>query len=453
MHRPILYPFQKAAMSAWAHSNCKGLLAMATGSGKTTVALRAISELIPESILVVVVVPSLELIAQWTRFVSSEFPDARVIECYSGSNWRERLSRIIDYFSEVRTGSIGRTIVVSTYHTARTQIFRSLFSPIGSRICLIADEAHHSGASESRHVLDIDARYRLGLSATPTREWDEEGSDAIDDYFGGTVFSYDIGEAIRDEILSPYEYFVHPVILNRSESEAFEEFSVRIASTLSEILRNHPSLRGIPLWGILGRLSASGKGRTLANLLYRRASIVKNAKGKLVALETLVEDQKNFGRCLVYCNDFTQTEDATRRIIRRGYTAMQYTSKLTREARVKALESLEHGACNFLVAIRCLDEGVDLPVCDSAIILASSKSKREFIQRRGRLLRRHPSKKLSSIHDMMVVPNLEIIRGAGEVELSILESELERAEVLAAHASNRDECKAALRDLRLSFIG
>lgn len=443
-----LRPFQRAAMEAWKNNDCKGILAMATASGKTIVALEGVSQFIPETALVLIIVPSLELVNQWRRVILQLFPAARIIECDSGvHDWNERLARLVDYLSCAQDPGLGRSFVTTTYQTASKELFRTVVSKLGKRVCLVADEVHHAGAPEFRKIFDMNAKYRLGLSATPTRDWDEEGSEATIDYFGKVVYVYDIGAAIKDGILSPYEYFVHPVPLEQSELETYNELSIRIASAISKILKEIPSLRGAPFWRIVSAATAGKKSR-LAPLLYSRAAIIKNAKGKMQMLESVIESDNSLGRCLVYCNDQIQTDNATRRTIKLGHTAMQYTSKMTREARTKALEALEHGVCNFLVAIRCLDEGVDLPVCDSAIILASSKSTREFVQRRGRLLRRHPSKQKSKIHDMIVVPTSRPGISLSEIELSFLEAELERAELLASNALNKDQSLSDLRDLR-----
>jgi superfamily II DNA or RNA helicase len=452
--RPLgLRPFQKAAVEAWANNQFRGLLAMATGSGKTIVALEGVLKYVPETVLVIIVVPSLELVSQWTKVIRGVFPTARTIECDSGiQNWTERLSRLVDYLSSISVTDVGRSIVTTTYQTASRDTFRRAIARLGNRVCLIADEVHHAGAPEFKHIFDINAKYRLGLSATPTRDWDEEGSDSTTDYFGHVVYVYDISSAIKDGVLSPYEYFVHPVPLEQSELEAYNALSKRIASAIARILKEMPSLRGAPIWKILRADSTSGRKSTLAPLLYRRAAIIKNAQGKLQALASVIESDDSLGRCLVYCNDQIQTDSATRRIIKLGRVAMQYTSKMTRDARTSALKALEVGICNFLVAIRCLDEGVDLPVCDSAIILASSKSTREFIQRRGRLLRRHPSKQKSRIHDLIVVPSTTAGVNLSELEIAFLEAEMERAETLASQAINRNQCLSQLNDLRFGLI-
>jgi len=449
--------FQEAAVESWKENDFSGILAMATGSGKTFTAIMGIEKYVLEDVLTIIAVPGKEIADQWEEEIHKELPDARVVHCHSwAAGWPDRLTNIVDYYKTATTKGIGRTFVISIYDTASTLRFLKILSELSpNRLCLVCDEVHHAGASETRRIFDINARYRLALSATPDRDWDEAGTQLIKDYFRSVVYTFDIGMAIRNGRLCPYEYFVYPVVLEPSELSDYREISAKISRFINILSKDMPEIANKSMYQIINALLSRGgdKASELQRLLFRRASILKRANSKLEKLREITRNSK-LGRCLVYCTDQLQVNDATRMLINDGHSALQYTSEMDSDERFKALESFRLGHSNFLVAIKCLDEGIDIPACDSAIILASSKSTREFVQRRGRVLRIHSGKEKALIHDMIVVPFLESKDGfpLESSEIQLIDAELKRAGVFAENASNKEQVKDNIDSLWLLFV-
>ncbi len=230
-----LYEFQKAAIASWQQNNFNGIFAMATGSGKTLTAIKAVEGYVPTESLTVVVVPTIEVASQWEKEIGTELPDSRIITAHSGTpNWNSRVETVADYYSIGGENEIGRTFVVVTYDTASTQHFLNFVSRVpGERLCLICDEVHHAGAPVNSKILGLNARFRLALSATYEREWDELGTDLILNYFRGVVYTYEIGMAVEQGYLCPYEYFLHPVALAEDELETYRALTKKVSALIA----------------------------------------------------------------------------------------------------------------------------------------------------------------------------------------------------------------------------
>ena len=277
------------------------------------------------------------------------------------------------------------------------------------------------GAINIARFLDLGSGGRLGLSATPERYGDTAGTRAILDYFGPVLTpEFGIPDAIKCGRLVPYEYHVHVVALNGDEQQRWDQLTERIK--LSYV-----------------RLPDDGAGGKLQTdqyrmLLIRRSSVLKRAEGKVdLAVATIQEEYEQGDRWLVYCDNSEQLGLVLDQIRSTGLDAYDYWSEMTGSKSATLDHFVRIGG--ILVAIKCLDEGVDLPAVNRALILASSSNPREFIQRRGRVLRRSPSKYRAVIHDALVVPS-----GTSDEEVNtkpILEVELARAAEFARYAQNR----------------
>ncbi|MDG6899802.1 MAG: DEAD/DEAH box helicase family protein [Nitrososphaerota archaeon] len=435
-----LRDYQVEAVKRWSEAGFKGILAMATGTGKTIVALNAVRKHVPVNALVVVTVPTILLAGQWKKEVQRAFPGAVASECDSNrGGWRDALHALVDY---VKTGdeSSKRVFVLATYNTAASPDFGSLIGSLQpDRLCLIADEVHRAGAPYFSNVMSHDFGYRLGLSATPERFWDEEGEDRIMTFFGSVVYEYSLEEALRDKVLSEYRYRVVPAILEQDERRDYADLSAAITSKISRLLKSHPELKGMPFPRMLARLGSidEGESSSVQALLIRRVNVLKRARNKVRALKEIVQGG-GLGRCLIYCNDIAHVDETLLALSDLGTFGMRYDSTMKDEERQRSLNYLEGNHEGYLLSIHCLDEGVDIPTCDSAILVSSSKSTREFIQRRGRLLRRAEGKESASINDILVLPIDPDAVGTGitQAEFEILESELERAKLFAKTATN-----------------
>ena len=177
----------------------------------------------------------------------------------------------------------------------------------------------------------------------------------------------------------------------------------------------------------------------LQALILRRANILKRAKNKKLALQNITKETR-LGRCLVYCNDLEHADETAKTLLSLGLSPLRYDSTLDEQQRRTNLAYFESAAEGYLVAIKCLDEGVDITSCDTAIFISTSKSTREFIQRRGRLLRKHEGKEIATIYDIVVLPvDPGTNRAISPLEFSMIDSELQRVRTFAESARNGSE--------------
>lgn len=441
-----LRDYQKAAVEAWTDNGFQGTLEMATGTGKTKTALACFERALEANpkMLTVITAPYQHIAAQWAKEFSAHEP----LFLANESDWRGSLHRAINECTlEVRSG----LVVISVQNSASTDDFLNYVAKAktaGLQTLLIADEVHGLGSTQSQQALSLEYSLRLGLSATPSRWFDEEGSKVLEKYFGGSVFKFTIQDALSwinplDGLtpLCPYTYNPIFVELDANELEDYEEITKKILKLLS--YREDPDV-----------------ANRLANLNYARADIVKEARNKLPALKRMLSNTDNVRRSIIYCNNFEQM-DAAQEILRdlgiryRRFTGEEGTRPLKKyngySERDWALRDFGNDDIEVLIAIKCLDEGVDIPSATTGYILASSGNPREFIQRRGRLLRRYPGKTMANVVDFVVRPSTSIENDLDLkiYEKSIFQKELSRIEDFSQTASNHlsvltkiDEVKA-----------
>ncbi len=377
-----LKPHQSAGLAAWRANDRRGILAFATGAGKTFTALDAIREsVVAYGEVPVVVVPDTTLFGQWyAELVDAREPlGVRILR--AGDNHGEWRGVLRDW----TTADANRRLVLATVQTARSETFRSQLARDG-KLFLVADEVHRLGSPSNRALMDetlFDAR--LGLSATPERAGDPVGTDSILTFFRGVLEPrYNLADAVRDRVLTRYFYRPHTVSLADDEIADWRLVSRKIAQ-------------------LRARLGDDTDGDArLARLYFERADIVKKARAKTaLAAEVIRCSYEEGQRWIVYCDDQEQLGEVVEALASAGYTGMPFHSAMEGD-RAETLRWLER-RCGIVVAIKCLDEGVDIPSVTHALILASSKNPREFVQRRGRVLRKAPGKALAFVHDAIVV--------------------------------------------------
>lgn len=374
---------QEQGLDSWRANGRRGIMKFATGSGKTYTALVAMREAMTvHDEVPVVVVPDTTLFGQWLKEINDWLGDLapQILRVGAGNDrWRD----VVGPWTAPGTDN---RIVLATVQTARTDVFRNRLTA-GTHLLLVADEVHRLGSRSNSALLD-DRLFgpRLGLSATPERAGDPAGTDLVLDYFGGILEPvYTLADAIADGNLTRYFYRPHTVMLTEHEATEYRNLSRRIAQAR----------------GRLGEAAADDPG--LERLLFQRARVVKQAEGKVaLAVEVLRAEYQPHQRWIVYCDDSSQLAAVQAALSRAGLTAMPYHSAMEgdREQTLRWLANLG----GIVVAIKCLDEGVDIPSVTHALILASSKNPREFIQRRGRVLRTAPDKVLAHVHDAIVMP-------------------------------------------------
>lgn len=421
----MLRDYQVQAIDAWFAHDCCGLLEMATGTGKTITALAASARLFEREgrLALVIAVPYQHLVDQWAKDTRA-FGYQPVLAYQSKARWRDELGdQITDYNAGYR-----RTVSVIVTHTtfASTEFQRAL-ARLQNPALLIADEAHHLGAEQQRQSYPQHIAFRLALSATPNRWFDDVGTLALRNYFGETVFAFTLEQAIGVS-LTPYYYHPHRVALTDDEMERYAELSVKIAR-------------------LAGKDDTDAQD-VMRMLLIKRAELLNNAANKLTELDKLIKHPDEIAHALFYCAP-GQIDEALRLLgSEKGVRVHRFTAEEDAKTRQRLLDQFANGQLQGLVAMKCLDEGVDVPTTQTAYFLASSGNPREFIQRRGRVLRRSAGKQFAVLHDLVTIP-AEVGRGTAnfDVERSIIRHELQRIKEFAEPALNKHQALDTIWDI------
>lgn len=429
-HRRSPMAHQINAIDAWKKCGRRGVFEHATGSGKTFTAIIAIREHLAEGLPAIVLVPSRLLLEQWAAELADEIPDAIMLLAGAGNN-RWKGSSLLRGMTDADT-SLGPRLIVAMMPTASTEEFRRGISQ-GEHLLVVADEVHQIGSPQNSLFLHIEAGARLGLSATPQRYGDPDGTAKIFSYFGDVVPPpITLADAVASGRLVPYEYHPHPIHLTATEADDWLKETKAIHL---EFARSKTDDRGGKILSDRARM-----------MLIKRARIAKKANAKIKLAGDVLEAQFETGQSwLIYCEDGGQLTDVLIALRERGLSPIEYHSNMSgdRDATMDWFKS--YGG--ILVSIRCLDEGVDIPAVSHALILASSQNPRQFIQRRGRVLRQAPGKALAVIHDAIVIP---VDPEDEKDQLGLLRAELVRSVEFANHALNQ-MASAELRAIAISM--
>lgn len=423
-----LRDYQIEAIDNWFDNGNFGIFEMATGTGKTFTALSAFKKLadMHDKFLTVIACPQLHLINQWLDDIK-KFHDSDIV-VFSSVN-HKRISQLKELRADFSLGLVDKAVIITTHMSLSHDDLMDFVNDFKYKSLLIVDEVHGIGSSKQMFGLNDNFDYRLGLSATPERWFDEEGTQILFDYFGGSVFQFDIEDALEtvnpdtgETYLTPYYY--HPVIvdLNNEEMREYMEITKQLAYYLNS-----------------KRADAEDKAETLK---LKRQIIINNLEDKLFKLEELLDEHPDLDKTLIFCapQQINQVQEIlnSKRIPQHKFTqsesALKKKNQLLSE-REHLIKLFENGSYRVLVAIKCLDEGVDIPVADTAIIMSSTSNPREYVQRRGRILRRAPGKKYATIYDMIVFP-----RHRTEQSSKISDKEAERYREFAQNAINSYEC-------------
>ena len=441
---------QTTALQKWRANDFVGILALATGAGKTVTSIYGIVQIASkiENLVVIIAVPYQNLADQWCEVLSlfNIFP----IRCYrSKSLWLDRLSAAAHYS---QTDAAGFTAIVVVNRTLKSPDFQTLlqkFSP--DKLMFIGDECHHHGSLSFEGYLPVEARFRLGLSATPEHYLDDKRNEHLESIYGKIVDTYTLKQAVEDKILTPYRYTVIPINLTPDEASRYVSLSVQIGRMFAALKNGGYD---------------DEKAEPLQAKLRERSRIVASAQGKLPALKKLLKGyDRPISHSLFYCGDgmvdledleddsgfgMRQIEAVSTILHEQGWSNSHFTARENKKQRDEILCNFKDKYINSLVAIKCLDEGIDIPACSTAFILASSRDPRQFIQRRGRILRRSPGKDIAEIFDFLVIlPEVEDDeRGYSR---RLLVGELERVAEFASLSQNQHECYIALRPILLKY--
>jgi superfamily II DNA or RNA helicase len=428
----IIKQHQSDALNAWRSHSFRGILELATGAGKTIAALYGAARLFEAAkrLFLIIAVPYQNLADQWVTEARNF--GMNPISCYGGlQNWKDDLAQHVHLY-EMKALPFASVVVVN--RTLQNQDFQKLLSRIpGESLMFVGDECHYHRAVNINNALPPNAAYRLGLSATPNPYFSKTDSDLLIDYYGSVCYRYDLRQALSDGVLTPYKYFVEIVDLTPEEVVEYERISEEISR--------------------LSIYASDEEGDTaddprIKNLLFRRSRLIGAAANKLKVLSELIQDKPPEPLTLFYCGDgsveepmsgetLRQVEAVSTSLYKHGWKTCLFTSDESRETRQRILDNFKICDIDAMVAIRCLDEGIDVPACRTAYLLASSRNSRQFIQRRGRILRRAPGKEYATIYDLIVRLPEESCSKV-EYERKLFSSELKRIAEFARLSRNPD---------------
>lgn len=435
-------PHQKKAIENFESNNFQTLLAMATGTGKTLTSLFCANELSKktELISVLIIVPLKDLVDQWQKDIEECF-SGEIIPIRSGLDWKGKLSdlRLLKILKKDEKNK--KLVIITTYDSFCGNDDKILESLDLDSTLIIADEVHKFGAASYSKKLPEKIKYRIGLSATPKRPYDEKGTKAIFDYFcpSENPYEFSIKNAIDADMLCHYEYHPTVIPLTDFEMEDYENISEKI-SRLSVIVNNS------------AKTDKEDEER-LEQLLKERHRIIERAQNKRSEFLEIMQSEisKYKDRTIVFCPDGKDENGKDFLEVYKSELWNEFVSKgkivrmseYVQGTKREIIESFTAGAIDILFAKQRLNEGIDIPAAKRAFFIASSTSEREFIQRRGRVLRKSPetNKTLAEIFDFIVVPP---DRNSVYAQ-SIVENEIKRAMDFAATADNYAEIEKILR--------
>ena len=394
-----LRDYQKHAIRSWTARGFKGILEMPTATGKTFTAMGCMNRIQRERgrLFTVIAVPYSHLAKQWLSNVDEwnnlVRPGQRVsvnhLNVASNYKWKLGLKGAVAKFNKKKIGGgyvLNDYIVCTTYNSLANPEFMETVRNVDGELMLVADEAHNSGSKENRKGLIEAYSARLGLTATPDRYFDEEGSRFIKEYFGGIAYSMNINKAIERGYLVQYDYYPIFAELNAAEAEEYRRLTRLIAL-------NH-----------VKKGDENGKD-TKHNHENKRARLVAKIEQKYDKLASILDKHGNkLQDALIYCHDGKQLVRAGKILTEHDVVYETITEDASPNERWDRIKSLEKGNHQCILSMKCLDEGVDIPSAGLGIIMASTGNMKQYIQRRGRLLRQFKEKDHAVIYDILAAP-------------------------------------------------
>ena len=447
-----LYDYQLKAIDNWKQNNYKGIFDMATGTGKTYTGIAALCKLFEEKkrMIAVVVCPLTHLVEQWVEELQCF--NIQPIVAYGIPKYKNYPLKVRQAIFDYNLGSRDFVCVICTKETFILPKLQDQLSKAKKDLFLLVDEAHNMGAKNYIEKLTDAYKYRLALSATFERHNDEIGTDALFEYFEKKCITYTLEMAIDDKKLTPYNYYPVLVSLSEDELEEYNEISKEIRENI--ILDKK------------GRIKLNERGKYLA---IERARIVAGAKMKIDALMENIQKYKKDNHILVYCGATTVKDEDNEQEIRQidkitqklglelGMKVARFTSKENTEQRKVIKDEFAEGEdVQALVAIKCLDEGVNIPAIKTAFILASTTNPKEYIQRRGRVLRLSPGKEKAYIYDFVTLPHdLDVVSSLSHEEMiydhALVRTELSRMEEFQRLADNSYEALNVIQKIKEAY--
>lgn len=399
-----LRDYQKEAITAWVNNDYHGFYVMATGTGKTWTAIYSAKELLEKHpAMVVICAPYKHLVRQWADDVVKSFPDAKLIMVSSENpQWEQQINHEV---IRKKYNPNNQIIIISTIASFRMDRFMSALRKSKDDKLLIVDEAHRF--SDRPEELKNDFKYMLGLSATPFSGTSAQKGMELMEFFGGQVFNLPIEVALERGFLVPYYY--HPIYVYATEDEEgkFRYHTQRILSCFKNNRCINPDL--------------------LVKSLRNRLRVISMAEAKQTQIDEIINRISERDHFVVYCGDgrlfdnnsgeeLRHIQSVKRVLTAHGFKSSQFTATENMAVRMELVDAFNKGEISAMAAIRCLDEGINIPSIKSALILSSNDDYREFVQRRGRILRKYDNKAFANIYDVIVLPAHDM-QGWAKIEL------------------------------------
>lgn len=446
-----LFGYQQDALNKWISNGYQLLFEMATGTGKTRTAIACVSYLLANyrRLLVVVSCPQSTLARQWGK----EFDelkvktDRRVIVDSTNPQWRSKLN---DALLELDNGFIDTLLVLTTHASSSKEDFINAIESVcsGTTSVFVGDETHWLGAKKLRNALLNSYKYRIGLSATPSRWYDDLGTQHLINYYGNDNFEFSIFDALTTinpftgkTFLVNYMYHLIPIMLDEEEGMEYKKLTRQLIRAFA--IKDNSD-------------EANDKYQ---RLLIKRADLVKNADAKFIALENLLrqmEDEDNLRDLIIFVSP--QQKERVKEILNRRnimsheLTEKQGTSKKIefggKSEREHIIQCFKDGRYKVIVAIKCLDEGIDIPTASRGIIMASSTNPREYIQRIGRIIRQSHGKTRSHLYDMSVLGCEYLSEEENNIDKKLREKEVIRIREIAKNALNSYDAELIINNYK-----
>ena len=399
-----LRDYQEEAIEAWVNNDYHGFYVMATGTGKTWTAIYSAKRLVDEyPAMIVICAPYKHLVKQWSDDVQKAFPEAKLIMVSSENpSWETQISQEIirkQYKPE------NQIVIISTIASFNMVRFKNVINKSEEDKLLIVDEAHRF--TDRPDELKETFKYMLGLSATPFSGTSAHKGLELMTWFGGQVFNLPIESALERGYLVPYNYY--PIYVNATEDEEgrFRYHTQKILSCFKNNKCINPE--------------------QLVKSLRNRLRVISMAEEKTTYVDDIINRIAEKDHFVVYCGDgklfdadsgqeLRHIQAIKRVLTAHGFKASQFTATENMAVRMELVDAFNKQEISALVAIRCLDEGINIPSIKSALILSSNDDYREFVQRRGRILRTYGDKKYANIYDVIVLPSYDM-QGWAKIEL------------------------------------
>ncbi len=426
-----LFVYQKEALNKWLHSQRRMLFNMATGTGKTRTAIACIDYLQrnnSKATLYIIATPQNALSMQWKSEIQAlkvSF-DKEIIADSTNMKWKKSLEEIIHLLN---LNIINSAIIYTTHKTASSERFLNMIKIINEEkvdTCFVGDEVHALGSANYMKALSNNYIYRIGLSATPDRWFDDKGTDYLREYFEHNYYEFGIDKALREinpityrTFLCPYLYHIRHVKLTEIEENKFIELSDKISKR--KLIEN------------------SEEDEYLDKLYFLRSEIIKSASNKIKALKELLMSFEHIESTIIFVSPIQLREVLfllhDLRIKAAPITKDQgnkpekkYNGKSERQV---LIDNFKNKRLQVIVGIKCLDEGIDIPEAQRAILMSSTTNPREYIQRIGRVIRRNKNKEFAEIYDFLCYSE------DPDLNQKIQNKEKERAEYIINNASNK----------------